>query len=160
MNGKKFLAILFSFFLIFALVLFYNLFTDGWFDTFMNGGFKALYGKDQSFSLPSQLLYNQITINNKIKYIDIYGKDSQGLVESDGERKIQFQRLPQRYQKSLRKDVWDLSENSAGVSISFKTNSSKLSVKRIVKLDFSMDHMTDVGVKGIDLYYKENGRWS
>tara|TARA_Y100000591_G_scaffold262653_1_gene235617 strand:- start:165 stop:332 length:168 start_codon:yes stop_codon:yes gene_type:complete len=46
MNGKKFIAILFSFFLIFALVLFYNLFTDGWFDTFMNGGFKALYGKD------------------------------------------------------------------------------------------------------------------
>ena len=46
MNGKKFLAILFSFFLIFALVLFYNLFTDGWFDTFINGGFKALYGKD------------------------------------------------------------------------------------------------------------------
>ena len=68
--------------------------------------------------------------------------------------------MPQRYQKSLRKDVWDLSENSAGVSISFKTNSSKLSVKWTVKLDFSMNHMTDVGVKGIDLYYKENGRWS
>ena len=46
MNGKKFLAILFSFFFIFAAVLFYNLFTDGWFDTFINGGFKALYGKD------------------------------------------------------------------------------------------------------------------
>ncbi len=46
MNGKKFIAILFSFFLIFALVLFYNLFTDGWFETFINGGFKALYGKD------------------------------------------------------------------------------------------------------------------
>jgi len=67
--------------------------------------------------------------------------------------------LPQRYQESLRKEVWDLSENSAGVSISFKTNSSELSVKWTIKLDFSMNHMTDVGVKGIDLYYKENGRW-
>ena len=46
MNGKKFLAILFLFFLIFATVLFYYLFTDGWFDKFINGGFKALYGKD------------------------------------------------------------------------------------------------------------------
>ena len=46
MSGKKFIAILFSFFLIFALVLFYKLFTDGWFETFINGGFKALYGKD------------------------------------------------------------------------------------------------------------------
>jgi len=67
--------------------------------------------------------------------------------------------LPQPYQKSLRKDVWELSENSAGVSISFKTNSSKLSIKWNIKLDFSMNHMTDVGVKGIDLYYKENGSW-
>ena len=99
-------------------------------------------------------------INNKIKYIDIYSKDSQGLVEIHGERKIPFQRLPQRYEKSLRKDVWELSENSAGVSISFKTNSSELSVKWTIKLDFSMNHMTDVGVKGIDLYYKENGRWN
>ena len=46
MNGKKFIAILFSFFLIFAIVLFYFLFTDGWFETFINGGFEALYGKD------------------------------------------------------------------------------------------------------------------
>jgi len=46
MNGKKFIAYLFFFFLIFALVLFYKLFTDGWFETFINGGFKALYGKD------------------------------------------------------------------------------------------------------------------
>lgn len=67
--------------------------------------------------------------------------------------------MPQRYQESLRKDVWELSENSAGVSISFKTNSSELSVKWTIKLDFSMNHMTNVGVKGIDLYYKENGSW-
>ncbi|MEL1227154.1 MAG: SGNH/GDSL hydrolase N-terminal domain-containing protein, partial [Candidatus Neomarinimicrobiota bacterium] len=89
----------------------------------------------------------------------MYSRDSQGLVEPNGERKILFQRLPQRYQVSLRKDVWELSENSAGVSISFKTNSSELSVKWTIKLDFSMNHMTNVGVKGIDLYYKENGKW-
>ena len=68
--------------------------------------------------------------------------------------------MPQRYQESLRKDVWELSENSAGVSISFKTNSSELSVKWTIKLDFSMNHMSDVGIKGIDLYYKYNGRWN
>ena len=28
-----------------------------------------------------------------------------------------------------------------------------------VKLDFKMKHMTDVGVKGIDLYHKYNGSW-
>ena len=99
-------------------------------------------------------------INSKINYIDIYGKDSQGLVENHEERKFPFQRLPQRYEKSLRKEVWELSENSAGVSISFRTNSSDLSVKWTIKSDFSMNHMTAVGIKGIDLYYKENGRWN
>ncbi len=98
-------------------------------------------------------------INSKIKYIDIYSKDTQGLVEPDEERKILFQRLPQRYKGSLRKEVWELSENSAGVSVSFKSNTSELAVKWVIKLDFSMNHMTDVGVKGIDIYYKENGRW-
>tara|TARA_B100002051_G_scaffold248970_1_gene259252 strand:- start:405 stop:1430 length:1026 start_codon:yes stop_codon:yes gene_type:complete len=98
-------------------------------------------------------------INSKINYIDIYSNDSQGLVEPNEERKILFQRLPHHYEELLRKEVWNLSENSTGVSISFKTNSSMLSVKWTIKLDFSMNHMTDVGVKGIDLYHKENGRW-
>ncbi len=46
MNGKKFIGYLFLFFFIFAMVLFYTLFKDGWFNTFIDGGFKALYGKD------------------------------------------------------------------------------------------------------------------
>jgi len=94
-------------------------------------------------------------INSKINYIDIYGKDSQGLVENQEERKFPFQRLPQRYEKSLRKEVWDLSENSAGVSISFRTNFSELSVKWTIKSDFSMNHMTVLGIKRVDLYYKK-----
>ena len=82
------------------------------------------------------------------------------MVENHEERKSLFQRLPQRYEKSLRKEVWELSENSAGVSISFRTNSSDPYVKWTIKSDFSMNHMTAVGIKGIDLYYKENGRWN
>tara|TARA_B100000941_G_C28349180_1_gene470890 strand:- start:329 stop:469 length:141 start_codon:yes stop_codon:yes gene_type:complete len=46
MNGKKFIGYLFLFFFIFGISLFYTLFTDGWLNTFIDGGFKALYGKD------------------------------------------------------------------------------------------------------------------
>jgi len=46
MNGKKFIGYLFLFFLIFAMGLFITLFNDGWFDIFIDGGFKALYGND------------------------------------------------------------------------------------------------------------------
>jgi len=44
MNGKKFIVYLFLFFFLFFGVLSYYLYTDGWFDTFIEGGFKALYG--------------------------------------------------------------------------------------------------------------------
>ena len=94
-------------------------------------------------------------INSKIKYIDIYGKDSHSLVENHEERNFLFQRLPQRYEKSLRRKVWGLSENFAGVSISFRTNFSELSVKWTIKSDFSINHMTAVGMKGVDIYYKK-----
>ena len=67
--------------------------------------------------------------------------------------------MPQYYKETIRKEVWDLSENSAGVSVSFKSNSSELMVRWTVKLDFKMNHMTDVGVKGVDLYHKDNGSW-
>ena len=45
MNGKRFMAGLFLFFLTFAIILFYSLYSDRWFDVFINGGFKELYGK-------------------------------------------------------------------------------------------------------------------
>ena len=94
-------------------------------------------------------------INSKINYIDIYCKDSHSLVENHEERIFPFQRLPQRYEKSLRKKVWGLSENFAGVIISFRTNFSELSVKWTIKSVFSMNHMTGLGIKGVDLYYKK-----
>jgi len=45
MNGKKFILYLFLFFLGFALLIFFSLYNGGWFDTFLKGGFKELYGK-------------------------------------------------------------------------------------------------------------------
>ena len=44
MSGKKFIIILFLILLSFALILFMKMYHDGWFDTFISGGFKALYG--------------------------------------------------------------------------------------------------------------------
>ena len=74
-------------------------------------------------------------------------------------RKHPIQRLPQKYKKTVREKVWDLSENSAGVSILFSSDTANLSVKWSVKHDLSMNHMTDAGIKGIDLYTKRNNNW-
>jgi len=44
MDGKKFIIGLFIFFIVFSLLLFFTLYYNGWFDIFMKGGFKELYG--------------------------------------------------------------------------------------------------------------------
>ncbi len=45
MNGKKFLIILMSFLVCFAVALYTYMYLTGWFDIFLDSGFKGLYGK-------------------------------------------------------------------------------------------------------------------
>ena len=94
-----------------------------------------------------------------MKFFDPKSFKAQGLVKPTLDRKHPFQRLPQKYKKTVREEVWDLSENSAGVSILFSSDTANLSVKWSVKHDLSMNHMTDAGIKGIDLYTKRNNNW-
>ena len=70
-----------------------------------------------------------------------------------------IQRLPDFYKNSVRKEVWDLSENNAGVSIQLITDSKHLKLRWSVKLDFKMNHMTDAGIKGLDVYEYVNNQW-
>ena len=94
-----------------------------------------------------------------MKYFTFKSSDAQNVIDESGNREYPFQRLPDKYKKNVRKEVWSLSQNSAGLSIRFKTNSKKVIFKWSVKNDFKMNHMTDVGIKGIDLYHKKNGAW-
>jgi hypothetical protein len=70
-----------------------------------------------------------------------------------------YVRFPQEYKNTLRSDVWDLGQHSAGISIRFRTNSPGISVRWTVKGDNIMDHMAFTGIKGIDLYAYVDGHW-
>ena len=94
-----------------------------------------------------------------MKFFDSKSLKAQGLVEPSLDREHPFQRLPQKYRKTVREDVWDLSENSSGVSILFSSDTVNLSVKWSIKHDLRMNHMTDAGIKGVDLYTKRNKNW-
>ena len=94
-----------------------------------------------------------------MKFFDSKSLKAQGLVEPSLDRGHPFQRLPQKYRKTVREDVWDLSENSSGVSILFSSDTVNLSVKWSIKHDLRMNHMTDAGIKGVDLYTKRNKNW-
>jgi hypothetical protein len=68
-------------------------------------------------------------------------------------------RFPVKYKTTLRKEVWELGENSAGVSIRFRTNASTIMVRWTVMGDNELPHMPATGVKGVDLYSYVNNEW-
>lgn len=94
-----------------------------------------------------------------MKFFNSNSLIAQGLVESKLARKYHFQRIPDKYKKSIRQELWDNSQNSAGVNIMFKTNSPKIVVHWKILSDFKMNHMTNTGIKGLDLYEYKNGSW-
>ena len=63
-----------------------------------------------------------------------------------------YSRLPVNVKDSVRKIVWDLSQQSAGLSLSFTTNSSKIQVEYLVTKPIQLAHMPATGVSGVDLY--------
>ncbi len=70
-----------------------------------------------------------------------------------------YGRFPQKYQNTLRKEVWELGQNSAGISIRFRTNASTIIIRCTVMNDANLPHMPATGVKGVDLYTYANSQW-
>ena len=70
-----------------------------------------------------------------------------------------YARFPKSYENKLREDVWGLGQNSAGISIRFRTNASEITVRWTLLEDNSMDHMAFTGIKGVDLYAWVDNNW-
>lgn len=78
------------------------------------------------------------------------------------ELKGTYVRLPDRAKDKVREPLWDLSRQSAGLSISFYSNAPEIKVRYKVNGGFAMPHMPSTGVSGVDLYAQDiNGkqRW-
>jgi len=71
-----------------------------------------------------------------------------------------YDRFPARAEKQVRKAVWDLSKNSAGLQLHFRTDATEILIKYVVKGTMQMPHMPATGVSGVDLYAKDaDGKW-
>lgn len=78
------------------------------------------------------------------------------------ELKGTYSRLPQRAEQNVRKPLWDLSRQSAGLSVAFRSNAPEIKVRYVVRGGLSMPHMPATGVSGIDLYATDGegtSRW-
>ena len=72
-----------------------------------------------------------------------------------------FDRLPARAEGKVREGVWDLSRQSAGICVGFRTNSPTLGLRWTLLLDqLIRPMMCGIGASGLDLYCRDNsGRW-
>ncbi len=72
-----------------------------------------------------------------------------------------FDRLPARAETLVRKPVWELSRNSAGIAIRFRTDAEKIQARwRVTSETLAMPHMPATGVSGVDLYVRlDSGAW-
>ena len=73
----------------------------------------------------------------------------------DGPR---YRRFPESLHGVVRDALWDLSTNSAGLYIRFRTSAPEIHAQW-TNTGFHMPHMTDVGVGGLDLYAWVEGEW-
>jgi hypothetical protein len=87
------------------------------------------------------------------------------VIEGQGwpkEVRDRYDRLPARAEGQVRKDVWDLSRNSAGLMIRFKANTNQIRIRYAISGRQALAHMPATGVSGVDLYaIDEDGtrRW-
>ena len=74
----------------------------------------------------------------------------------------QYGRLPKAAEKKVRKAVWNLSLQNAGLYVKFMTDAPEIQVKYTYRGPLAMFHMPATGVSGFDLYRQtaEGGlRW-
>jgi len=77
------------------------------------------------------------------------------------ERLRYFDRFPAEAEKTVSSAVWNLSRDSAGMMVRFKTDAETLHVHyKLVKGTLGMPHMPATGVSGVDLYARDaNDKW-
>ncbi len=78
-----------------------------------------------------------------------------------------YDRLPAKVEDDVRKPVWFLSHETAGLTLRFKTKATDIYIRYIVGGKLNMPHMPTTGVSGLDLYavdkdggWQWSGQWS
>ena len=80
-----------------------------------------------------------------------------GKISPDTETR--YERLPGYLKDVTRPPVWRLGKNTAGLALRFRSNSTQIAARWELLYDKVFNHMAFTGIKGLDLYAIENGKW-
>ena len=73
---------------------------------------------------------------------------------------VTFTRLPDSLKSKVRKELYDLGTNTAGMFIRFSSNAKKMKVKWNSTFNIEMNHMAPSGIRGFDIYtLMDDGSW-
>ncbi|WP_407427914.1 SGNH/GDSL hydrolase family protein [Arcticibacter sp.] len=110
------------------------------------------------------LLHGQNAGEEKMKWFNPAQQNSQVLEGQawPAEVKNFYDRFPAKAEKSVRKAVWQLSRNAAGMKLRFRTDARSITVRyKVENKTYAMNHFPATGVSGIDLYaLNRDGSWA
>ena len=91
-----------------------------------------------------------------------YDADGFPLLGKAAERtETRYERLPAEYKQISRGPVWELGKCSAGLAVRFRSNSTTIAARWTALFDRTMNHQTQTGTRGLDLYcLQEDGAWT
>lgn len=69
-----------------------------------------------------------------------------------------YYRIPNRLKGTVRKELWELGCDGAGIAIRFSTDAQCIGTKWTLTYNFGMSHMAYTGIKGMDLYVLDKGK--
>ncbi|MDA1231895.1 MAG: SGNH/GDSL hydrolase family protein, partial [Planctomycetota bacterium] len=96
-----------------------------------------------------------------IQWHDVTQWGVEGRILPDQERVRWFDRLPASAETTVTPSVWNLSRDSSGMMVRFRTDATTIHVHyKVLKNSLAMPHMPATGVSGVDLYARDtNGQW-
>lgn len=93
-----------------------------------------------------------------LKWSDMREFPLYGTVAKD--QSINYVRVPDSVREVIRPELQNLATNTAGMYIRFASDASAIGAKWKATKKFNMNHMTAAGVRGMDLYTLDNGKWT
>lgn len=109
--------------------------------------------------LTAFLMITQLSFAQKVSELKFYNvkeliAEQKAVMLGQGEHhdSTYFYRLPSRLENIVRKEVWELGKDGAGIAIRFSTDSKCIGAKWTLTYNFGMAHMAYTGIKGLDIY--------
>lgn len=98
---------------------------------------------------------------DNVQWHDVTKWGVEGRGWGSAERKRWFDRLPAKAEGKVTSNVWNLSRDSAGMMVRFKSNATEIYARyKLNKPALGMPHMPPTGVSGLDLYARDtDGKW-